>query len=216
MTGFQKSHKPVTAILAAVVILGALFYLFRGRGTDLGKKARDMHRSAGRMMADLTREAAGSEARIFVFEADWSRHPHEEKRAWWKDQMIAFYSALNGGLEVVGKEMRSRYGEVVQGRDPRIRGGFQLADVEEVMTREPSPDVVVSFIGAPSLPESQLNSDRLPRLVCFAPEGEHVMAGMEAGLISAAILPRSTPVPYKQIKDDWFTIMYEVKKSEIP
>ncbi len=197
-----------------LVILLAVFSIVRScQRPDTEKKAADMHRHAGEVLAQLARQALGGPGRVLVLEPG-SELPDSRKQAWLIGQVEAFYQALGPDVSILAKEAFPLLLSRMSQTEGRVTG-LTLQRYRALLAQYPNADVVVSFVGVP-FPEEDWTRDRdpLPPMVCICLSGEHLEEFMIHGVVTGAIAPRREPVPISSIKGDWFNVMYQVVTPE--
>lgn len=200
--------------LAILAIGGAAVSLLSDGEIDRDRETLRLHEDCGATLAALTHDALQNGKRVLVLEHTGSGL-NPEKSAWMHSQIQSFYANLKSSVKVTKQPVNSEESDrMLEARertaDPRF---MRQAGYEPFRTDPPEADVIVSFVGEPMLPNGRGVEawTHLPPVVCFSLSGEDVRALMEAGVVVAAVAPRSRPIAIKDAKKkSWFEIMYEV------
>ena len=86
---------------------------------------------------------------------------------------------------------------------------------EELLAKYKHADAIISFVGAPSLEESDVDQlpKRLPKLIAVTGLGAHVKKLLSEGVLNVAIVPRvppSTSTQPPRARREWFDRYYTV------
>jgi len=202
------------AIIASLALLGMVWavvtILGQGR-VDPEKKAAAMHRRGGAVMAELIRQAVGGSGRILLIAPDMTGLGLADKQRWMTSLLEAFQRALAPGLVAADRE--TVVVRPARGTGRMAAGAtFTMETYLEMLKRHPGVQGVVSFAGEPIGNAAAAPREQTPRLplVCFCFIGDQVPALMKNGVVTAAVVPRNTPTPFRKVRGDWFDIMYQV------
>jgi hypothetical protein len=198
-----------------LVLVGGFAWLGSGCGkVDKAAGAAQLSADCGQAMAALARDALDGGHRVLVLENQGAGLA-PERQEWLKGQMDAFYAALPANLEVekvlVGSGSAGPVGEEGIPSDALRHYGFA-----PYASRAPDADVIVSFIGEPTLgQQGPAEWKDLPPVVCFSTDGTDVAPLMQAGVLAAAVAPRHAAASAKAgNRGDWFALLYEVVTPE--
>ena len=207
----SRKQQAVIAILALLGIAWGVVTILRHGRIDPEKKAAAMHQRSGAVMAELIAQAVGGSGRILLITPDMTGMGLADKQRWMSSLLEAFQRSLAPGLVVAERETAVL--RPARGTGRMAAGAtFTLETYLELLKRHPGVQGVVSFAGEPigNADAAPLEETPHPPLVCFCFLGNQVPALMKKGVVTAAVVPRNTPTPFRQVRGDWFDIMYQV------
>lgn len=191
----RKTILLLVALTALLAVVGVLVQ--RWCAAQPASRAAAVPYQSGVVLAELAARHGGAQPRILLVLPDAAGG--DNLRDWLQQQRRALEKKLPSGTKIVGVET------VTGGRGQRA--GFTLAALGLLLKKYAAATLVVSLAGAPV---SDVTEAKLPPVICFAPDGEHVAELMKRGLLAAAIVPRNQRVPIDAAGGDWFDVLYQV------
>jgi hypothetical protein len=191
------ARKNMLLLVILVALLAAAGTLVqRWRAAQPEARAAAVPRQSGIVLADLAARHGSAQARILLVLP--ATAPGASLRDWLQIQRSTLEKEIPGGMKIIGTE------PVAGGRGSHTP--FTVTALATLAQKYPAANLIISLAGAPA-PDA---ATKLPTLLCFAPEGEHVAALMQSGQLAAAIVPRNQRVPIEAADGAWYDVLYQV------
>jgi hypothetical protein len=187
--GGKIMNKQLTAILAVVVIIGSVFWIYRQQAGPQMRSNVTVFRGLGEVVAEQTLKAINNRGQVVVW---LFKHTDENNPA-----MEAILKALNDALKKAPnvkllpneKVMMASGGEGVTSEV----AGIPKSQFLDLMQKYSAANLVISFIGMPPLSAQDKRSlgDKFPKLLIvdtFEYAGQAKQ--YDPQLVAAAIVPR--------------------------
>ena len=211
-SGSLKQRWLAAAAVVAIAASGFCIYCTQSSSSELNTP---LHRAVGEMLAEATARLVGSRGSVVVVTVDSRSIPEL------KIQIAAFEKRLKQLGNITVQETV----KLDPGDNPKYRAGAGLSAKHflKIVRKHASVDALVSFIGAPSLTDSEIAQIKsMPKFIAETHSPEKLTNLFQKNILQLAVVPRyefPAPGPRKpRSSQEWFDHCFQIvsSKSAVP
>ena len=209
----MKAKQFVLAALSLVVIAACSWFLWRNYFAPPKINAA-LHQAIGEVLAAEVIKVSGGKGELTVI----TMAPGDS------EVMAAQFAAFKAALGKAGGLKIRKHVEIESDKKAKYGPGYGLSasKLARELKKHPDVAVLVSFVGVPTMDESELKElgEPVPPIVAFARDADKLGALAQKQILRAAIVPRFRfPAPGPEVPHtpmDWFNQKYQVLTLTAP